>query len=197
MKPELVAPAGNLEKLKVALAYGADAVYLGGERFGLRAYAGNFPPKDMERGVKLAHDMGKKVYITVNILMSEEDLKLVPPYLEELMALGVDGIIVSDLGALSLARKYVPELKITLSTQASVMNSRAASVYRELGVSRIVAARELTLDEIEVIRREAGVEIEVFVHGAMCIAYSGRGLLSSYMTGRSGNRGECAHPCRY
>lgn len=196
-KPELLAPAGNLEKLKIALAYGADAVYLGGEQFGLRAFAGNFDTRQMERGIYLAHEAGKKIYVTLNILMRDDDLAALPPYLEWLARIGADGFIISDVGALALARRYAPQVPITLSTQASVMNSQAAAVYRELGVSRIVAARELTLKEMEVIGRESGVEIETFVHGAMCISYSGRCLLSSFMTGRSGNRGECAHPCRY
>jgi len=196
-KPILLAPAGNLEKLKIALAYGADAVYLGGEQYGLRAFAGNFGSREMERGIYLAHEVGKKVYVTLNILMRDDDLAGLPAYLEWLAAREVDGLIISDVGALALARQYAPQVPVTLSTQASVMNSQAAAVYRELGVSRIVAARELSIEEMSAIGRESGVEVEAFVHGAMCISYSGRCLLSSFMTGRSGNRGECAHPCRY
>lgn len=196
-KPELLAPAGNLEKLKIAFAYGADAVYLGGENYGLRAMAGNFSPRQMEYGVYLAHEAGKKVYVTINILMRDNDLTGLPEYLKRLGNIGIDGFIISDLGALACAMQYASQVPVTLSTQASVMNSAAASVYRSLGVERIVAARELSLDEIANIKRVSGIEIEAFVHGAMCISYSGRCLLSSYMTGRSGNRGECAHPCRY
>ncbi|MGE5380398.1 MAG: peptidase U32 family protein, partial [Methylocystaceae bacterium] len=173
-KPELLAPAGNLEKLKIALAYGADAVYLGGEHYGLRAFAGNFSPRDMERGIYLAHKSGKRVYVTINILMRDDDLTNLPAYLEKLANLKADGLIISDLGALRLARRYAPQIPVTLSTQASVTNSEAAAIYRDLGVSRIVAARELSLEQMANIRQQTQVEIEAFVHGAMCISYSGR-----------------------
>lgn len=196
-KPELVLPAGDLEKLKTAIIFGADAVYIGGKEFSLRAYAGNFSLEEMKEGLAFAHAVNRKVYVTVNILAHNRDLKRMPAYLEKLEEMGVDGIIVSDLGVLRIANRYAPSIPKTISTQANVTNVETALFYKELGAKRIVLARELTLDEIAEIKRETGVEIEVFVHGAMCVAYSGRCLLSHYMTGRSANRGECAHPCRY
>ncbi|MCR4400404.1 MAG: U32 family peptidase [Syntrophomonadaceae bacterium] len=197
VQPELVAPAGTLEKAEAAFAFGADAVYLGGTEFSLRAAAGNLDAHDLGEAVALAHGLGKRVYVTVNALAHTRDLQRLPAFLESLAALRVDSIIVADLGVMALARRYAPEVPITVSTQASVTNAEAARVYRELGARRVVLAREATLEDIADIAAGAGVEVEVFVHGAMCIAYSGRCLLSSAMTGRSGNRGECAHPCRY
>ncbi len=195
--PELVLPAGDLEKLKTACLFGADAVYLGGKEYSLRAYAGNLSMPEIKEGLRFAHDLQKKVYIAVNVLARNRDLAQLPAYMQELAAIGVDGLIISDLGIMKIASRYAPELPVTISTQASVSNYEAAKLYSELGARRIVLARELTLEEIAEIKSRVDVEIEMFIHGAMCVSYSGRCLLSHYMVGRSGNRGECAHPCRY
>lgn len=195
--PELVLPAGDLEKLKTACLFGADAIYLGGQQYSLRAYAGNFSLEEIRTGVDFARQGPKKVYVAVNVLARNSDLKSLPEYLGALAELGVDGLIVSDPGVLKTARRYTPMLPITISTQASVSNYESAQFYRDLGAKRIVLARELTLDEIAEIKSRVDIEIEIFIHGAMCVSYSGRCLLSHYMVGRSGNRGECAHPCRY
>lgn len=195
--PELVLPAGDLEKLKVAFLFGADAVYLGGKDFSLRASAGNFTMEEMRTGLDFARKQGGKIYTAVNILAHNHDFELLPGYLEELAALGIDGLIVSDPGVMRLARKYAPGISLTVSTQANVTNYETAAIYRDLGANRIVPARELTLDELVEIKRRVNIELEVFIHGAMCVSYSGRCLLSHYMTGRSANRGACAHPCRY
>lgn len=196
-RPELVLPAGNLEKLKTAIIFGADAVYLGGKEYSLRAYAGNFNHEDMAAGVVFAHQHHKKAYITVNTLAHNEDLEKLPAYLEKLAELKVDGLIISDLGVLRTARKYAPGLPVTISTQANISNYEAAALCRDMGARRVVLARELALEEIAEVKARVDIEVEVFVHGAMCVAYSGRCLLSHYMTGRSANRGACAHPCRY
>lgn len=196
-KPELVLPAGDREKLSVALLFGADSVYAGGREFSLRSYAGNLDRNELAAGLDEAHRLGKRMYVTVNILAHNRDIDSVAPYLEELARLGVDGLIVADPGILRLARLYCPAIPITISTQANVSNYEAAAFYRDMGAKRIVLARELSLDEIIGIRRRVEVELEVFVHGAMCVSYSGRCLLSYYMTGRSANQGACAHPCRY
>ncbi|MEN6327506.1 MAG: U32 family peptidase [Syntrophomonas sp.] len=196
-RPELVLPAGNLEKLKTALLFGADAVYLGGKEFSLRAYAGNFDEGDMAAGIEFAHQHNKKAYITINILAHNEDMEKLPAYLEKMDELKVDGLIISDLGVLRTARKYAPSLAVTISTQANISNYETVAFYRDLGARRVVLARELTLEEIAEVKARADIEVEVFVHGAMCVAYSGRCLLSHYMTGRSANQGACAHPCRY
>jgi len=196
-KPELVAPAGDLEKAEAAFLYGADAVYVGGKEFSLRAQAGNFAPEELEELMALARGQNKKVYVAVNVVAHNRDIHRLQSYLAFLQDLGVDGIIVADLGVLDLVQKRAPGIPVTISTQASVANILSARFFESLGVKRIVLARELTLEEIREIRENVSVELEVFVHGAMCVAYSGRCLLSSFMTGRSGNRGECAHPCRY
>lgn len=198
-KPELLAPAGNLEKLKMALIYGADAVYLGGERFGLRAQAGNFTIEDLKEGVKLAHEVGKKIYVTVNIIPHNEDLEGLSDYVKELNNIGVDALIFSDPGIFLIIKESAPGIELHLSTQANNTNYKSAEFWYNQGVKRIVLARELSLKEIkETIKRSPkGVEFEAFIHGAMCISYSGRCLLSNYMVGRDANRGECAHPCRY
>jgi putative protease len=196
-RPELVLPAGDLEKLKTALMFGADAVYLGGKDFSLRAFAGNLSLSEMADGLEYAHTLGKKVYVTVNILAHNQDINSMPPYLEQLQQLGVDGLIISDPGVMRLAMKYAPGLPVTISTQANVSNYESAAFYYDLGARRVVLARELTLDEIADIKRRVDIELEIFVHGAMCVSYSGRCLLSHYMTGRSANQGACAHPCRY
>lgn len=192
-----MAPAGDMQKLKTALSFGADAVYLGGYRFGLRALAGNFAPWEMEEAVAIAHAQGKKVYVTVNVFANNQDIEELPEYLGFLARLGIDGLIVSDLGVVELAKSHCPGVPITLSTQANVTNWLSAAIYGKLGVRRVVLARELSLWEIEEIIRRSGVEVEVFVHGAMCLSYSGRCWLSYAMTGRSANKGLCAHPCRY
>jgi putative protease len=195
--PELILPAGDLEKLKTALLFGADAVYTGGKDFNLRAFAGNLTLAEMAAGVAYAHERGKKVYVTVNILAHNRDIYNLPPYLEELQQMRVDGMIISDPGVMRLANKYAGAIPITVSTQANVSNYESAALYRDLGATRIVLARELNLDEIIAIKRRVDIELEMFVHGAMCVSYSGRCLLSHYMTGRSANSGACAQPCRY
>ncbi|MCX7843532.1 MAG: U32 family peptidase [Clostridia bacterium] len=198
-KVELLAPAGSLEKLKMALIYGADAVYMGGEEFGLRAYAENFSISEMAEGIKFAHSMGKKAYVTMNIIAHNEELEAMPSYAEEIWRLGADAVIVSDPGVLAVVKEAVPNMKIHLSTQANNTNWRSARFWFEQGVSRIVLARELSFNEIRQIRErvQKELELEIFIHGAMCISYSGRCLLSNYMAGRDSNRGQCAHPCRW
>lgn len=195
--PALILPAGDLEKLKTALLFGADAVYAGGKDFNLRAFAGNLTGAEIASGTAYAHERGKKIYIAVNILAHNRDIDKLPPYLEELQQMKVDGMIISDPGVLRLAKKYAADIPITVSTQANVSNYESAALYRELGASRIVLARELALDEIAVIKKRVDIELEMFVHGAMCVSYSGRCLMSHYMTGRNANLGACAQPCRY
>jgi U32 family peptidase len=197
VKPELVLPAGDLEKLKTALLFGGDAVYLGGRDFSLRAFAGNFDREDLIAGLKLARTMDKKVYVTVNVIAHNRDINNLPPYLEELAQLGVDGLIIADLGVMRLAQAYAPSIPVTISTQANICNYETAACYRDLGAARAVLARELTLDEIAFIKDRVNIELEIFIQGAMCVSYSGRCLLSHFMTGRSANQGACAHPCRY
>lgn len=196
---ELLAPAGNLEKLKTAIIYGADAVYMGGEAYSLRAMADNFDNEKMIEGIEFAHKRGKKVYITVNIFAHNSDLIRMPEYIKSLDSLGADGVIVSDLGVLSIIKEAAPNLEIHISTQANNTNYKTIEFYQKLGVKRVVLARELSLKEIKEIRNKvsSSVELEAFIHGAMCMSYSGRCLLSNYMTGRDANRGACAHPCRY
>jgi putative protease len=195
--PELLAPAGDLEKLKAAVVFGADAVYLGGKQFSLRERAGNFTLEELAAGVEFAHARGVKVYVTVNIFARNRDLDDLPTYLKQLEQIGVDAVIVSDPGVLTLVRETTPGLPVHLSTQANTTNWKAARFWQEQGVSRIILARELGLEEIREIRRQVTVPLEIFVHGAMCISYSGRCLLSSYMTGRDANRGDCAQACRW
>lgn len=195
--PELLAPAGSFEKLVTAIHYGADAVYLSGKKFGLRAKAANFDEQSISQAVDYAHQRGVKVFVTVNIIAHHDDFEGLESYLLKLHEAGADAIIISDPGILQLARSLVPSLPIHLSTQANVTNSHSASFWVEQGVARINLARELNLEEIAKIREQLRAEIEVFAHGALCISYSGRCMLSTYMTGRDANRGECAHPCRY
>ncbi|KRQ86862.1 putative protease YhbU precursor [Caloramator mitchellensis] len=199
MKIELLAPAGNLEKLKTAIIYGADAVYIGGEAYSLRAMADNFDTETMKEALKFAHDRGVKVYVTVNIFPHNDDLKGLPEYIKTLDEIGVDAIIVSDLGVFSIVKDVAPNLEVHISTQANNTNYKTCEFWHNLGAKRVVLARELSLKEIKEIREKApkDLEIEAFVHGAMCMAYSGRCLLSNYMTHRDANRGACAHPCRY
>ena len=198
-KPELLAPAGNLEKLKMAIIYGADAVYIGGEQYSLRVAADNFSIDDIKKGIEFAHSRGKKVYITANIIPHNEDIEAMPEFIRSVSALGVDGLIVAAPGVLTIAKEVAPEIKIHLSTQANNTNWKSASFWYENGVERIVLARELSLKEVKEIRNKTSnnLELELFVHGAMCISYSGRCLLSNYMAQRDANRGECAHPCRW
>lgn len=194
---ELLLPAGDLDKLKTAVGFGADAVYAGGKEYSLRAAAGNLSLQEMTEGLHYVHARGKKLYVAVNILARNRDLKNLPAYLEELARLQVDGVIISDPGVMKMALKYAPDIPITVSTQANITNYEAAAFYRDMGASRLVLARELSLEEMIEIKDRVEIELEVFVHGAMCVSYSGRCLLSHYMTGRSANAGECAHPCRY
>ncbi|MGF7059963.1 peptidase U32 family protein [Brassicibacter mesophilus] len=198
-RPELLAPAGDLEKLKMAITYGADAVYLGGEEFGLRAAAKNFTIEEINLGLDFAHSRGKKVYVTLNIIPHNEDLTGLPEYLEKLDKIGVDAVIVSDPGVFSIVKDVIPGMEIHLSTQANTTNYPTANFWHKQGVKRIVVARELSLNEIkEIIDNTSDeLEIEAFVHGAMCISYSGRCLLSNYMVHRDANRGECAQSCRW
>lgn len=196
-KPELLAPAGNLEKLKMAILYGADAVYLSGELYGLRALANNFNFDQMKEGLEFARQRGAKVYVTVNILAHNQEIKGIPQYLKNLVELGVDGIIVSDPGIIRIAKEVAPSLPLHLSTQANTTNWSSVKFWEEQGIKRIVLARELGIEEIREIRANTEVELETFVHGAMCISYSGRCLLSNYLVERDANRGLCAHPCRW
>lgn len=198
-KIELLAPAGNLEKLKMAVLYGADAVYFGGQNFGLRAKAKNFDLGDIEKGVKFCHRHNVKAYVTVNIIPHEDDLKDLENYIQFLDNIEVDALIVADPGILSIIKKTAPHMEIHLSTQANTTNSQSANFWYEQGVKRIVLARELSLKEIKEIqsKKNIGLELEVFIHGAMCISYSGRCLLSSFMAERHANLGDCAQPCRW
>jgi len=198
-KLELLSPAGDMERLKMAVLYGADAVYLAGTAFGMRAFAGNFTPEELPRAVKFAHDHGVKAHVTVNIMPRNEEVVQLPAYLEQLDDAGVDALIVADLGAFTLAGKYAPHCERHISTQQSIANYECAQAWFDLGASRVVLARECSLKEIQTIRQKVDprLEIETFGHGAMCVSYSGRCLLSNYMTGRDSNRGACAQPCRY
>ena len=196
-KPELLAPAGNMEKLKMAILYGADAVYLGGEKYGLRAQGGNFSQQEMAEAVRFAHERGKKIYVTVNVYPHNEELAGLTDYLRFLREIGADAILVSDLGVFSIARENVPDLPLHISTQANSINHAAVNAWARLGAERVVLAREVPLADIREIRRRCDVELELFVHGAMCISYSGRCLMSNYFTGRDANRGNCAQACRW
>lgn len=196
-KPELLAPAGNMEKGKMALLYGADAIYLGGKMFGLRAFANNFSIEEIAEMAEYAHSLGKKVYVTVNIFAHNEDIDRLPDYLRSLEQARVDALLISDLGVWTTARSVVPNMALHVSTQANTTNYAGVQAWTQLGAERVVLARELSLAEIAEISAKTDVELEAFVHGAMCISYSGRCLLSSYMTGRDGNRGACTQACRW
>ncbi len=196
-KPELLAPAGNMEKLKMALLYGADAVYLGGKSFGLRAFGGNFSREELKEAVEFAHNLGKKVYVTVNIFPHNIDVEALPDYLAYLNEIRVDALLVADLGVFTLAKQYAPDIELHISTQANNTNYVTVNAWKDMGATRVVMARELSLQELKTIRKKCDVELEMFVHGAMCISYSGRCLLSAYMTGRDANRGACAQSCRW
>lgn len=198
-KPELLAPAGDWEKLQMAVLYGADAVYLAGTSFGMRSFAGNFSDEELPRAVDFAHRHGVKVHATVNTMPRSGEVDRLPEHLEKLNDAGVDALILADLGAFTLAGKYAPRCQRHISTQQSIANYACAQAWFDLGAQRVVLARELGMDEIREIRRrvDPALELETFCHGAMCVSYSGRCLLSNYMTGRDSNRGACAQPCRY
>jgi len=198
-KIELLSPAGDMERLKMAVLYGADAVYLAGTDFGMRSFAGNFTPEELPKAVEFAHNHGVKVHVTVNTMPRNEEIAQLPPYLEQLQDADVDALIVADMGAFTLAGKYAPKCQRHISTQQSIANYECAKAWYDLGATRVVLARELNLEEIRTIREKTPkeLEIETFGHGAMCVSYSGRCLLSNYMTGRDSNRGACAQPCRY
>ena len=197
--PELLAPAGDFEKLRMAVLYGADAVYLAGTSFGMRSFTGNFTPEELPKAVKYAHEHGVRVHCTVNTMPRNGEVVHLPAHLELLQDAGVDALIMADVGVFTLAGKYAPRCERHISTQASISNYECARAWYDLGAQRVILARELSLDEIREIRAKTPgeLEIETFVHGAMCVSYSGRCLLSSYMTGRDSNRGACAQPCRY
>ena len=198
-KLELLSPAGDFERLQMAVLYGADAVYLAGTDFGMRSFAGNFTPEELPKAVEFAHSHGVKVHVTVNTMPRNNEVVDLPAYLERLDDAGVDALIVADLGAFTLAGKYAPHCQRHISTQQSIANYECARAWYDLGAQRVVLARELNLEEIRQIRAKTPreLQIETFGHGAMCVSYSGRCLLSNYMTGRDSNRGACAQPCRY
>ena len=198
-KLELLCPAGDAEQLKMSVLYGADAVYLAGTSFGMRSFAGNFSPEELPGAVEFAHRHGVKVHVTVNTMPRNEEVLGLPAYLEQLDSAKVDALILADLGAFTLAGKYAPHCQRHISTQQSISNYACAQAWFDLGAQRVVLARELSLEEIRTIRQKVSpeLEIETFGHGAMCVSYSGRCLLSNYMTGRDSNRGACAQPCRY
>ena len=196
---ELLAPAGDMERLHMAVLYGADSVYLAGTSFGMRSFAGNFSPEELPKAVEFAHAHGVSVHVTVNTMPRNAEAAALPAYLEQLEDAGVDALILADLGAFQMAGKYAPHCARHVSTQQSIGNYACANAWHDLGAQRVVLARELSLDEIAEIRAKTpkSLEIETFGHGAMCVSYSGRCLLSNYMTGRDSNRGACAQPCRY
>lgn len=198
-KMELLAPAGNMEKMKMALLYGADAVYMAGKAFGLRAYGGNFDREELKEAVEYAHNLGKKVYITVNIIPRNEDLEGLDEYLKYLQSIHVDAVLVADMGVFDVCREAAPALPIHISTQASAANWRTIRRWKEMGASRVVLAREVSVKEMADIHKKVDVELEVFGHGALCISWSGRCLLSNYFTNgkRQSNRGECIQACRF
>lgn len=197
-KIELLSPAGDMSKLKTALYFGADAVYIGGKHFSLRALAGNFSDEEILQAVEFAHSLGKKVYVTVNIFGRNDDIEHAEQYFKFLEKAKIDGAIISDTGLIYLARTVAPNLPINISTQANTLNYKTVEFWRNYGVKRVILARELSLEEIDGIHKKVpDIEIETFIHGAMCIAYSGRCLLSDYRTGRSSNRGECVQACRW
>ena len=198
-KIELLSPAGDMERLRMAVAYGADAVYLAGGRFGMRAFAGNFTQEELSQAVTLCHNNGVAVHVTCNTMPRNEEAADIPAFMEYLDSIGVDAVIVADLGVFEAAKQYAPHVKRHMSTQAGVTNYAAARAWHEMGAHRVILARELCLEEIAEIRAKvpAELELEAFAHGAMCVSYSGRCVLSNYMTGRDASRGACAQPCRY
>ena len=196
---ELLSPCGDFERLKLALKFGADAVYLAGEMFGMRTNPSNFSADELKKAVELAHSLGKKVYLTCNTLPRNEEIEKLPEFLKYAQDIGIDAFIIADIGVMALAKKYAPNVDIHMSTQVGIVNYQTANALYEMGASRIVTARELSLDEIKTIRDKTpnDLEIEVFVHGAMCMSFSFRCILSDYMTHRDANRGDCAQPCRW
>ena len=198
-RPELLLPAGNLEKLRSAVRFGADAIYFAGKSFGMREAADNFTPNEMREGVDIAHCKGAKAYLTVNVMPHGYEYPALREYLSSLDGLGIDAIIAADLGVIALIREILPSIPIHASTQTSIVSAAAAEQYLRLGCQRVVLARELTMNEIKAIRRDTSpeLELEAFIHGSMCISYSGRCLLSNHFTGRDANRGQCAQPCRW
>ena len=196
---ELLSPCGDFERLKLALKFGADAVYLAGEMFGMRTNPSNFSADELKKAVELVHSLGKKVYLTCNTLPRNEEIEKLPEFLKYAQDIGIDAFIIADIGVMALAKKYAPNVDIHMSTQVGIVNYQTANTLYEMGASRIVTARELSLDEIKTIRDKTpdDLEIEVFVHGAMCMSFSGRCILSDYMTHRDANRGDCAQPCRW
>ena len=198
-KVELLCPAGDMEKLQMAVLYGADAVYLAGTSFGMRSFTGNFTPEELPKAIQFAHEHGVRVHVTVNTMPRNDEAAALPAWLEQLDAAGADALILADLGAFAMAGKYAPHCERHISTQQSIANYVCAQSWFDLGAQRVVLARELSLPEIITIREKVSpeLELETFCHGAMCVSYSGRCLLSNYMTGRDSNRGQCAQPCRY
>ncbi|MDZ7672754.1 MAG: U32 family peptidase [Halanaerobiales bacterium] len=196
-KVELLAPAGNLEKLKIAILYGADAVYCGGFSYGLREGADNFSYEELKEGTEFIHQRNKKLYVTVNMIPHNEDLEGLPEYLHQLDEIGVDALIISDPGVLQILRDENIDIPLHLSTQANAVNYASVAFWKEMGMERIILARELSKDEIKEIRAKTDISLEMFIHGAMCISYSGRCLLSNYFVNRDANRGKCAHSCRW
>lgn len=196
---ELLAPAGDWERLEMSVAYGADAVYLAGSQFGMRSFAGNFDEELLKKAVEFCHSKNVEVYVTCNTSPRNEEMDKLPQWLEYLQEVAVDSVIVGDMGVLSMVKQYAPKVPLHISTQANIINYQAANMYYDLGASRVILARELSLEDIRVLREKTpkDLEIEAFVHGSMCMSYSGRCLLSSFMTGRDANRGSCAQPCRY
>ena len=199
MRPELLSPAGNFEKMKAAIRYGADAVYLAGKRFGMRSAADNFTDEELYDAVAYAHARGKKVYLTLNTMPHTHEYGALRSFLQSIAGAGIDALIVADLGVMSLCRQVLPNVEIHVSTQASIVSVEAARAYAALGAKRLVLARELTLEQIREIRAglDPEVELEAFVHGSMCVSYSGRCMLSHNLTGRDANRGACTQPCRW
>ena len=198
-KMELLAPAGNFEKLKTALRYGADAVYLAGKTFGMRSAAANFTPEELREAIAYTHERGKKAYLTVNVTPHTDEYEALEGYLKELSDSGIDALIVADVGVASLCKRLVPHIPLHISTQAGCVSHADCLFWYEFGATRVVLARELSFDEIRKIREKVPkeLELEAFVHGSMCVSFSGRCLLSQYMVGRDANRGECAQPCRW
>ena len=197
-KPELLAPGGSLLKLKTAIDFGADAVYIGGDAFSLRVAAENFSVEDMYEGIRYAHDRGKKVYLTSNIIAHNRDIEKFRSFIEEIRPMGFDAVLIADLGLFGMMREIAPEIPVHISTQANNTNYKTVEMWHKMGAERVVLGREMSFNEIaEIQSKVPDVELEAFVHGAMCISYSGRCLLSNYMTGRNSNLGACAHPCRW
>lgn len=196
---ELLSPAGDMERLELAVKFGADAVYVGGTQFGMRSNPSNFDPAQLQAACKLVHAAGKKLYLTCNTLPRSYELDALPDFLRSARAAGVDAFIIADMGVLAIAKQAAPEVEVHISTQAGIVNYAAANAFYQMGAKRIVTARELSLDEIKMIRDHTPpeLEIEAFVHGAMCMSFSGRCILSDYMVGRDANRGDCAQPCRW